>query len=69
MKLRDNKLEALAGTEPEMIVSGNAGCIGHLQSGTATPVGHWVELVDKMLADKRANQSQQGAETCNKKPY
>jgi glycolate oxidase iron-sulfur subunit len=33
-----------------MIVSANIGCITHLQSGTATPVAHWIELVDSALA-------------------
>ena len=28
---------------PETIISANIGCITHLQSGTATPVRHWVE--------------------------
>jgi len=30
-------------------VSANIGCITHLQSGTATPVRHWVELLDQAL--------------------
>ncbi|KZE34322.1 glycolate oxidase subunit GlcF [Crenobacter luteus] len=51
LKLRDNKLAALARTTPDLIVSGNVGCIGHLRGGTATPVMHWVELVDRMLTD------------------
>jgi glycolate oxidase iron-sulfur subunit len=25
------------------------GCIQHLQSGTATPVRHWVEILDEAL--------------------
>ncbi|TWG85738.1 glycolate oxidase iron-sulfur subunit [Cupriavidus gilardii J11] len=47
--LRDNKLANLQATEPEAIVSANIGCITHLQSGTQTPVLHWIELVDRML--------------------
>ncbi len=43
--LRDRKLKQLAATEPEAIVSANIGCITHLQSGTETPVMHWIELV------------------------
>ncbi len=35
--------------EPQMIVSANIGCIPHLQSGTATPVAHWIELVEHLL--------------------
>lgn len=48
-RLRDNKLANLQATEPEAIVSANIGCITHLQSGTQTPVLHWIELVDRML--------------------
>jgi glycolate oxidase iron-sulfur subunit len=50
MQLRDNKLANLQATAPDMIVSGNIGCLTHLQSGTATPVRHWIELVDQALA-------------------
>ena len=50
MPLRDRKLGHLAAIEPEAIVSANIGCIQHLQSGTRTPVRHWVEVVDDALA-------------------
>jgi glycolate oxidase iron-sulfur subunit len=43
--LRDRKLTQLAATEPDAIVSANIGCITHLQSGTDTPVLHWIELI------------------------
>jgi glycolate oxidase iron-sulfur subunit len=49
-QLRDNKLANLAATGAEMIVSANVGCITHLQSGTQTPVRHWIELIDNALA-------------------
>jgi glycolate oxidase iron-sulfur subunit len=49
-QLRDRKLGHLAPLEPEVIVSANIGCIQHLQSGTATPVRHWVEVLDEALA-------------------
>lgn len=48
-KLRDNKLRALEATGAEEIVSANIGCLTHLQSGTKTPVIHWVELIDTAL--------------------
>ncbi len=48
-QLRDNKLKNLQATEPEMIVSANIGCLTHLQSGTETPVRHWIELIDQAL--------------------
>lgn len=52
-QLRDNKLQNLQATRPDMIVSANVGCQTHLQSGTDTPVGHWIELVDQALAQAR----------------
>jgi glycolate oxidase iron-sulfur subunit len=48
-QLRDNKLANLEATKPDMIVSANIGCLTHLQSGTATPVRHWIELIDDAL--------------------
>ncbi len=45
MALRDRKLAQLAAVAPEAIVSSNIGCITHLQSGTETPVMHWIELI------------------------
>ncbi|MEY4099133.1 MAG: hypothetical protein RL300_304 [Pseudomonadota bacterium] len=52
-QLRDRKLGNLATTfadqAPEQIVSANIGCITHLQSGTAIPVRHWIEVLDAAL--------------------
>ena len=48
-QLRDRKLGHLQEMQPEVIASANIGCITHLQSGTATPVRHWVELLDEAL--------------------
>ncbi|MGH8803524.1 MAG: glycolate oxidase subunit GlcF [Polaromonas sp.] len=48
-ELRDRKLANLAEMAPETIVSANIGCITHLQSGTTTPVRHWVEVLDEAL--------------------
>jgi Fe-S oxidoreductase len=50
-QLRDRKLTQLGGSNPECIVSANVGCIQHLQSGTALPVRHWIEVVDEALQD------------------
>jgi glycolate oxidase iron-sulfur subunit len=49
-QLRDRKLAHLAPLQAQVIVSANIGCIQHLQSGTATPVRHWVEVLDEALA-------------------
>lgn len=48
--LRDRKVANLEATGAKEIVSANIGCITHLQSGTETPVTHWIELVDRALA-------------------
>jgi glycolate oxidase iron-sulfur subunit len=48
-ELRDRKLGHLSQLEPQAIISANIGCITHLQSGTATPVRHWVEVLDAAL--------------------
>ena len=48
-ELRDRKLANLHATRPEVIVSANIGCVTHLQSGTDTPVSHWIELIDQAL--------------------
>ncbi len=48
-QLRDRKLGHLAKLQPQCIVSANMGCIQHLQSGTSTPVRHWIELLDEAL--------------------
>ncbi len=49
-QLRDRKLRNLAELQPQCIVSANMGCIQHLQSGTLTPVLHWIEVLDAALA-------------------
>jgi glycolate oxidase iron-sulfur subunit len=48
-QLRDRKLGNLGEMKPAVIASANIGCITHLQSGTETPVRHWVELLDEAL--------------------
>ncbi len=48
-QLRDRKLGNLQAAQPTQIISANIGCITHLQSGTATPVRHWVEVLDDAL--------------------
>ncbi|MGC1522016.1 MAG: glycolate oxidase subunit GlcF, partial [Steroidobacteraceae bacterium] len=48
-RLRDRKLRHLTELEPQCVVSANMGCIQHLQSGTSTPVKHWIEVLDAVL--------------------
>ena len=48
-QLRDRKLGHLAPLQPQAIISANIGCIQHLQTGTTTPVRHWVEVLDEAI--------------------
>jgi glycolate oxidase iron-sulfur subunit len=50
-QLRDNKLAALGAGSPAVFVTANIGCQTHLQSGSATPVLHWIELIDERLGN------------------
>ncbi len=50
--LRDRKLDNLCASQPQRIVSSNIGCIQHLASGCATPVRHWVEVLDEALVHR-----------------
>lgn len=52
--LRDRKLGHLEPLAPDVIISANIGCIQHLQSGTARPVKHWIEILDDALLDMDA---------------
>jgi glycolate oxidase iron-sulfur subunit len=45
-ELRRRKVEALEESRPEVIATANIGCLTHLQPGAATPVRHWIELLD-----------------------
>ena len=49
-ELRTRKLATLEEGVPESIATANIGCLSHLQSATATPVRHWIELVDAAQA-------------------
>jgi glycolate oxidase iron-sulfur subunit len=48
-QLRARKLGHLSALKPQSIISANIGCITHLQSATATPVRHWIEVLDQCL--------------------
>jgi glycolate oxidase iron-sulfur subunit len=49
-QLKTRKLDHLQAGAPELIVTANIGCLTHLQSGTTTPVRHWIEVLDAALA-------------------
>jgi len=48
-QLLKNKIGALESGAPAGIATANIGCLTHLQSGTAMPVRHWIELLDERL--------------------
>jgi glycolate oxidase iron-sulfur subunit len=45
-QLRERKLRALAAGDPAVVATANIGCLSHLQGGTATPIRHWIELLE-----------------------
>jgi glycolate oxidase iron-sulfur subunit len=56
--LRARKLQALTETRPDVIATANIGCITHLQSGTETPIRHWIELVDAAMSESAVRASE-----------
>jgi len=50
-KLLKNKVNALESGKPALLATANIGCLTHIQSGTALPVRHWIELLDERLKD------------------
>jgi glycolate oxidase iron-sulfur subunit len=49
-RLKANKVAAIEAGKPEIVASANIGCLTHIESGTALPVVHWIELLDGCLA-------------------
>ncbi|MEL7027620.1 MAG: glycolate oxidase subunit GlcF [Pseudomonadota bacterium] len=45
-RLRERKARALEKTEPDVVASGNVGCITHLRPGLSTDILHTVQLLD-----------------------
>jgi glycolate oxidase iron-sulfur subunit len=51
-ELKSRKLTALQAQQPALIATANIGCITQLQSGTETPVQHWIELLALRLKNQ-----------------
>jgi glycolate oxidase iron-sulfur subunit len=49
-QLLRNKVDALQSGNPAIVATANIGCLTHIQSGTALPVRHWIELLADRLA-------------------
>ncbi len=45
-QLRDRKVKNIAKTKPDIIATGNIGCITQISKGTQTPIVHTVELLN-----------------------
>jgi glycolate oxidase iron-sulfur subunit len=45
-RLRERKLANIARLRPDLVATGNIGCIAQLAPGCAVPVVHTVELLD-----------------------
>ncbi|TAK48379.1 MAG: glycolate oxidase iron-sulfur subunit [Xanthobacteraceae bacterium] len=45
-RLRERKVVNIASVEPDVIATGNIGCMVQIASGTSTPVVHTIQLID-----------------------
>jgi glycolate oxidase iron-sulfur subunit len=46
-ELKSRKLASLQKHQPEIIATANIGCLAHLNTASAVPVVHWLELLEK----------------------
>jgi glycolate oxidase iron-sulfur subunit len=46
LRLRDRKIANILATAPDLIATGNIGCMAQIASGTSIPVLHTIELLD-----------------------
>ena len=44
-------VQALQSGTPDLIATANIGCLAHIQSGTHTPIRHWIELLDAAMEE------------------
>lgn len=54
-RLRDRKVRNIEAVAPDVIATGNIGCITQIASGTIVPVMHTVELLDWAYGDDQAD--------------
>jgi glycolate oxidase iron-sulfur subunit len=47
--LRDAKIAALTGAQPQAILTANIGCLMHLAEASPVPVRHWIEAVAEVV--------------------
>jgi glycolate oxidase iron-sulfur subunit len=46
LRLRDRKTTNIVKSSPDLVATGNIGCIAQIASGTSIPVLHTIELLD-----------------------
>jgi glycolate oxidase iron-sulfur subunit len=49
-RLLADKVRNLEAGTPAVVATANIGCLAHIQSGTALPVRHWVEVLDQNMS-------------------
>ena len=49
--LRDNKLDALQATQPDLIATANIGCLMHMNEHARIPMLHWIELLETLIPE------------------
>jgi len=55
-RLKSRKVKNIEATNPDVIATGNIGCITQIGSGTATPILHTVELLDWAYGGRKPDQ-------------
>ena len=48
-ELRTRKIDSLQVSSPDMVVTANVGCYGHLSAELTIRIKHWIEVVDDVL--------------------
>jgi glycolate oxidase iron-sulfur subunit len=48
-RLLHRKVRALEGGFPDEIATANVGCLAHVETASAIPVRHWIELIAERL--------------------
>jgi glycolate oxidase iron-sulfur subunit len=48
-RLLADKVRNLEAGSPQVVATANIGCLAHIQSGTAVPVRHWIEVLDERM--------------------
>jgi len=59
LRLRDRKIANILQASPDVVATGNIGCIAQIASGTSIPVVHTVELLDYAYGGERPEELKQ----------